>query len=437
MNRRVAILLLLVSIAFAGCDWFASKKEPLPGERISVLQLANRLEPDPELAKIPITLPPAEANRNWSQTGGNRAHAMARPALPDKLTQAWQHSVGEGSSRYTRVEAQPIIADGRVFAMDGGVQVSAYDAGSGQQVWQKDLKPKDDRGNSFGGGLAFWHGRLYAATGYAEVLALNPANGKVIWRKRVGAPVRSAPTIANKRIFILTVDNQLAALATADGHRLWTHSGIPETAGLVGGASPAIAGDVVVAGDSSGELYALAVENGRVVWTDNLAATHTAQAIAALSDIHGSPVIDRDRVYAISHSGRMVAIDLRTGQEIWDREIGGVHTPWAVGDYVYVVSNDGELICLTRNEGKVRWLHQLPRYEDPGDKSGAIEWSGPVLGGNRLIVLSSTGKALALSPYNGKKLDGWDLPAADFVEPAIAGQTLYVLTDDATLTAYR
>lgn len=437
MNRRAAILLLIVSVAFAGCDWFRSKKEPLPGERISVLQLANRLEPDPQLARIAITLPPVKADRDWPQTGGDTTHAMSRPALPGKLNQAWQHSVGEGSSRYTRVEAQPIVADGRVYAMDGGVQASAYDVRTGRQIWQNDLKPKGDRGNSFGGGLAFWHGRLYAATGYAEVLALDPASGKVIWRKSIGAPARSAPTVANNRIFVLTTDDRLVVAATDDGHQLWTHSGIPETAGLTGGASPAVEGDVVVVGYSSGELYALAVENGRVLWSDNLAAARTAAAIASLSDIHGNPVIDRGRVYAISHSGRMVAIDLRTGQEIWDREIGGVHTPWTAGDYVYVVTNGGELLCLTRNEGKVRWMHPLPRYQDPGDKSGPIEWDGPVLGGDRLIVLSSTGKALALSPYDGKKLGGWELPAAAFVEPAIASRTLYVLSDDATLTAYR
>ena len=76
----------------------------------------------------------------------------------------------------------------------------------------------------------------------------------------------------------------------------------------------------------------------------------------ALADIHGRPVIDRGRVFAVSHSGRMVAIDLRTGDRVWEQEIASSHSPWVVGDYVFVLANDNELVCLTRDEGKVRWV---------------------------------------------------------------------------------
>ena len=109
---------------------------------------------------------------------------------------------------------------------------------------------------------AFWNDRLYASTGYAQVLALDPADGKVIWRSGVGAPVRSAPTVADGRVFAVTVENELVVLAADDGRRLWTHNGIPETAGLLGGASPAVEGEVVVAAYSSGEIFALTVETG-------------------------------------------------------------------------------------------------------------------------------------------------------------------------------
>jgi outer membrane protein assembly factor BamB len=268
-------------------------------------------------------------------------------------------------------------------------------------------------------------------------MALDPANGKVLWRKTISAPARSEPTVADGRVFVVTVDNELDALSAKDGHQLWTHNGIPETAGLIGGASPAVAGEVVVVGYSSGELYALAVENGRVLWSDNLAVSRSMDAVAALADIRGRPVIDRDRVFAIGHSGRIAAVDLRTGDEAWEQQIGGSHGPWVAGDYVFVLTNDNELVCLTRNDGKVRWLHQLPNYRNAKDKSDPIEWTGPVLAGDRLIVLSSTGEGLFLSPYTGRPVGRIKLAAADYVEPVIAGGALYVLTDDGTLTAYR
>jgi len=437
VRRSTVALLLLVGLTLAGCSWFGSKKQPLPGERISVLSLDNQLKPDPDLAKIAITLPKPVVNSDWPQPGGYPNHAMQHLALPATLAQVWKTNIGEGSSRYTQVLSQPIVVKGRVYAMDGGSQVSAYDAATGNQIWRVDVKPAENSGSSFGGGVAFWKGRLYVSTGYAQVLALDPTSGKVIWRAGVGDPVRSGPTVTDGRIYIVTVENELVALATDDGRRLWSHNGIPETAGLVGSSSPAVEGEVVVVGYSSGELYALTVENGRALWSDNLAATRSADAVSALADIRGRPVIDRGRVFAVSHSGRMAAIDLRNGERVWEQQIGSSHSPWVVGDYVFVLANDNEMVCLTRDEGKVRWVCELPRYADEKKKSDPIFWAGPVLGGNRLIALSSLGAAVSVSPSTGEVIGQQTMSAGGFLGPVIAGNALYFLSDDANLSAYR
>jgi outer membrane protein assembly factor BamB len=362
---------------------------------------------------------------------------MGHPALPGSLTRAWETSVGSGSSRYSRVLSQPVVAGGRVYAMDGGVQVTALDAASGNRVWQVDLKPEKERGNAFGGGPAFWKDRLYVATGYAEVLALDPGDGKIVWRQAVTAPVHAPPTVADGRVFAVTVDNELDVLDAADGHRLWSHNGIPESAGLLGGASPAVAGEVVIAAYSSGELFALRVENGRAVWTESLALTRSVNAVASLADIRGRPVVDRDRVFAISHSGRMAAIDLRSGDRVWEQQIASSHSPWLVGDYVYVLANDNEFVCLTRNDGKIRWVRPLQKFEDEKNKSDPILWAGPVLGGNRLIAISSQGDAVSVSPATGEVLSHQALSGGCYFGPVIANNTLYLLTDSANLYAYR
>lgn len=438
MNRRTFAGLLL-ALGASGCDWLGlnSKKEPLPGERLPVLGIGSELAPDPKLADAPMPLPPARVNPDWPEPGGDPTHAMGHPALPGQLAQAWRTGIGEGSSDNTRIMAPPVVAGGRVFAMDGGVQVSALDAASGNRLWQIDLRPEGQRGNAFGGGPCWWKDRLYVGTGFAEVAALNPGNGKVIWRKSVSAPLHAPPTVADGRIYAVTVDNRLNVLATEDGRILWSHSGIPETAGLLGGASPAVEGEIVVVAYSSGELFALSVGNGRAVWSDNLAATRNVNAIAGLADIRGRPVIDRGRVFAVSHSGRMAAIDLRTGDRVWEQEIASSGSPWAVGDYVFVLADDNEVVCLTRDDGKVRWLHRLPRYEDEKARSDPIFWAGPVLGGNRLIAVSSNAKAMSVSPETGRPIGQQELAAAGYVGPVIANNTLYVLTDDANLTAYR
>ncbi len=237
--------MLLAGLGSAACDLFGDKKKPLPGERISVLGLDRRNEPDPQLANVPITLPGATVNPEWPEPGGTPNHAMGHLALAENPQRIWRSSVGDGSARYRKVMSQPVIAKGRAFAMDGGVQVSALDANSGDRVWRVDLKPEELRGNAFGGGPSFWNDRLYVSTGYAQVVALDPADGKEIWRQGVSAPIHSAPTVVDGRVFVVTVENELNALSATDGKRLWTHNGIPETAGLLGSSSPAVDGDAV------------------------------------------------------------------------------------------------------------------------------------------------------------------------------------------------
>jgi outer membrane protein assembly factor BamB len=438
MRKRVLLAVLALCALAVGCSLFEKKKEPLPGVRISVLGLDRRLEPDPQLASAPVTLPPAVANPDWPQAGGEPDHAMHRLALPAALHQAWTVSVGKGSTNYAHVMAPPIVGGGRVYAMDGASQVSAVDATAGRLLWQVDLKPKGAREGGFGGGVALWHGRLYAATGFGEVLALDAGSGKILWRHSVGTPIHAAPTVADGRIYVVSVENEVSVLSTEDGHKMWSHNGLPQTADLLGGASPAVAGDVVVVPYTSGELYALTVATGRPLWSESLAESRTADAVSSLADIRGRPVIDGDRVFAVGHSGRTEAIDLRTGNRVWEQEIGGTQSPWPVGGFVYMVTNDGELACLSRDTGKVRWLYQLPRWGNEKKKEDPIFWVGPVLGGDRLIIASSASELEEVSAEDGRPRGvPLRLPGRAFIAPIIAGGTLYILTDDATLAAYR
>ena len=438
LSVKKLTILLVLPLALAGCDSFGKKKKDIiPGERISVLALEKQLEPDPDLASLQVVLPPPEVNANWPQASGGPTHVMQHPALSDTLKQAWQVTVGEGSSDYGELLAGPVVNDGVVYVKDSKSLVSAYRATDGEQIWQIDVAPDDNDNQAWGGGVSYDAGKLFVSTGYGQVVALNAADGKEAWRTTLGVPLREAPTIADGHVLVVDVDNEIFALAESTGDKQWNYAGIPETAELAGGSSPAVENGTAVVPFSSGELVALRMENGRTVWQDSLAATRRFDAISTLADIHGRPVIDRGRVIAVSHSGRVASIDLRTGERAWEQEVGGTYTPWVAGDFIYLLSTGGEVICLTRADGRVRWLTQLDQWEDMEDKSGPIHWAGPVLAGDRLILIGSQGQAWSLSPYTGKALGRIDLPEGSFLAPVVADSTLYLMTNDGQLTALR
>jgi len=148
-------------------------------------------------------------------------------------------------------------------------------------------------------------------------------------------------------------------------------------------------------------------------------------------------VIDQGLAFAISHSGRMAAIDIRTGTRAWEQGIGGVDMPWVAGEFVYVLTNENQVVCLTRRGGRIRWVRDLPQFEDADDKDDPIKWTGPVLAGDRLLISGSHGEAWSLSPYTGKVLGRLDLSSAAYLPPVVAGGTVYFLTEDGDLIAMR
>ena len=176
--------------------------------------------------------------------------------------------------------------------------------------------------------------------------ALDAATGNQVWMVKPGGPLRGAPTIANDTVYVMSQDSQLFALNAANGATRWTGAGSFELAGVFGIAAPAFAQSTVVAGFSSGELTAYRYENGQVVWQDALARTGISTTVGTLSDIDADPVIDNGRVFAIGQGGRMVAVELITGQRAWEINIAGISTPWVAGDWVFVVTDEAQLLAV-------------------------------------------------------------------------------------------
>lgn len=428
---------LVLSACGAG-DFFGEDSEiPLPGERIPVLQTGTGLTADPDIADVPVVLPRPYVNAFWSQPGGNAAKALGHVDAGDALALAWSVSIGSGGDDETSLLTQPLVVGDTVLVLDSEAHLRALDAATGRERWHRELRPEEEDDAVYPGGIVADAENVYAATGFGEALSFSIADGSENWRVRLPGPIRGAPAIADGRLFAFTLENRTVALSTADGTRIWEHQGITEIASLLGGAAPAVQGSTVLVPYSSGQLFALRVETGRVVWVENLSSLRALDAISRLADIRGNPVIDGDLAFAVSHAGRMAAIDMRSGRRVWERAIGSTHMPWVAGEYVFVASLTGDVVALTRRDGRVRWVHRLPRYEDMEDEEDPIQYAGPVLVGDRLLLGSTDGFVYAISPYTGDMLGRIDVGDPIYLAPIVAGGTVYVLDNDAQLRAYR
>ncbi|MGE0179814.1 MAG: PQQ-binding-like beta-propeller repeat protein [Sphingomonas sp.] len=455
--KRIAAALVIVTL-LSGCDSIGiggrgRPTTPTLGERIPVLQTESGIAVDAALADVPVSIPGPIVNPAWSQSGGNAAKAMGHVSLGDTLTEAWSVSIGEGSGPRARLASEPVVADGRVYTIDTRATVRAFNADTGAVVWERQVRGENSPSETlFGGGVAYDNGRIYATNGAGDVAALDAATGSVVWMVKPGGPLRGAPTIAIDNIYVISQDNQLYALNTANGERRWQGSASFELAGVFGIASPAFAQSTLVAGFSSGELSAYRYENGQIVWQDALSRTGVSTVVGTLSDIDADPVIDDGRVFAVGQGGRMVAVELITGQRVWELNIAGISTPWVAGDWVFVVTDRAQLLAVSRAAGRVRWITQLPSFRRPERRSepnrttgqvrvqpgeGPIFWRGPILAGNRLILTSSEGQIAYVSPIDGRVLSLTEGRARMTLPPVVANNTLFILDDNGRLTAWR
>jgi outer membrane protein assembly factor BamB len=438
LARRTA---LLAPLALGGCSmfdsWFTTRKPELPGKRESIFADRRGLRVDDGVPKV--VLPPAVRNAAWPQAGGNPAHLMGHLAANDHLAEAWKVDIGAGGGLRKVIMAQPVVLNGIVFAMDSDAEVSAFALADGKRLWRVDTKPKNPGDSTnVGGGLGADGTTLYAVNGLSQLVALDIATGKEKWRHDIGVPARSAPMIADGRVFVTTIDDRLFAYTAADGRQLWTHEATAPVTAMLGEPAPAYYQGLVVVGFGSGELTCVRADSGSVVWTDGLGSSVGRASAADFLSIRGLPVIVNGLVYAISMGGLLICNDVPTGRRVWDRQIAGEDTPYIAGDWMFLISADQQIAALNIADGRVAWITQLPRWDDPKDKKHSLTWYGPLLVSDRLIVTGTSQDALSVSPYTGDVLGHIALSeaAAPFA-PVVAGGTVLLVSNDARLIALR
>ncbi len=406
--------------------------------RVTVNPLSENLTPDPALASATIALPAVEPSADWPQAGVNSAKHPANYAAGSQFKIDWRVGVGEGSGELKRIVAAPVARDGRIYTIDANQRVTATDIASGKRIWENKLKAANPKWDEYtvGAGLAITGDKLIVASGFAYVTALSLADGKEVWHRRVESPLSSSPAILGNRAFLTSTNNDFYAIDTDDGEIIWNDQALSESARVLSSPSPAVTQDILAVGYSSGELIAYLPANGRRLWTDTLTATGRYTPLSAINDIAGKPTIQDGVVYVASHSGILAAIDSRSGARLWSRVFGSRQGPVIGGNYLFVVGTNAKIAAFNRIDGKVAWVRDLPEFKD-NNQENRIVWTGPLMADGRLIITSSYGDVLALSPQNGETVAELTVGQGVLIEPIAAGGKIFLLTDQAQLIAIK
>lgn len=415
-------------LASCGSLPFGERDVILPGERTAVVLNSSDVDPGDGIVRT-VTLPAATNNSNWAQPGGSATNSNGNLSFSGSGSRAWRAKIDGVGRKGRPPTAGPIVYQGRVYVLDAKARVTAVGASNGGRAWRTALKPEGEgRHGASGGGVAADNGVIYTATGFGTVAALNAASGNILWQKQIDAPARSAPTTANGNVYVVSTENVVYGIKGSDGTELWSYRGIPESAGYLTSAAPAVSGERVIVPFTSGEIMAYNTQSGEPIWVDALTRSARYTAVSSLNDVSGRPVVDRGIVFAVSVSGRMIAVSETNGERLWTRNVSSAYTPVVAGDAVFVVTLEGETVALDRETGSSLWATDLPTEKRE-------RWAGPVLAGGKIWVGSSKGRLASVNPGDGTVSGITTIGGSIGQSPVIANGRMYILSSDGDLIA--
>jgi outer membrane protein assembly factor BamB len=296
-----------------------------------------------------------------------------------KVRTVWQRSVGSGAGNLF-LKLRPAIGGERVYAATRDGRVRAFDARTGESVWDTETDSPLSGGPGVGDGL------VLLGTSDGEVVALGEDDGEIKWRAQVSSEVLSSPGSQGGVSVARTIDGKLFGLSADDGTRLWVYDRTTPVLTLRGTSSPALTEGAAITGFDNGQVVAIALSNGQPLWEARVAVPRGRTELERMVDIDADPVIEGKAVYAVTYQGQVAALELFSGEVIWRRDMSS-HAGLGVGpENVYVTDDASHVWALNRSNSASMWRQAKleARHVSPpavfgqfvvvGDLDGYVHW---------------------------------------------------------------
>ncbi|QAR45291.1 outer membrane protein assembly factor BamB [Kosakonia cowanii] len=345
-------------------------------------------------------------------------------------TTSWSTSVGNGIGKYYST-LHPAFADGVVYAADRHGVVKALSIDDGREIWSVNLAEKDGwfstRAALFSGGVTVSGGKVYIGTEQAQVYALNASDGSVAWKTSVVGEALSRPVVSDGLVLIHTSNGQLQALNEADGAVKWTVNLDMPSLSLRGESAPTTAFGAAIVGGDNGRVSAVLMQQGQLIWQQRISQANGPTEIDRLSDVDTTPVVVNGVVYALAYNGNMTALDLRSGQIMWKRDLGSVSDFVIDGNRIYIIDQNDRVLALSTDGGVTLWTQSDLLHRN---------LTSPALYNGYIVTGDSEGYLHWINVEDGRFVAQQKVDSSGFLtEPVVAGGKLLIQAKDGTLYA--
>lgn len=411
----------------------------LPGKREPAISGYSKGIENVRNREFPFNVSKAKRNSNWPQGYANLDGEISNFFISAEPKLVWSVDIGTGDVKRNRLSTDPIVYGETIFTLDSKMVLTATSS-SGIKKWTKDLTPETETsGQADGGGLAAGDGKLFVSTGYGTLWAFEASTGSVLWQQALLGTGNSQPAYRDDVIYLVSSDATTWSIAADTGRIRWQIDGLADVNNSTGTTGPSISRKLVVFGFGTGEIQAAFRQGGLVLWTASLAGGRSGRSASTIEDVGSTPVISGSRIFAANSTGRIVALNLDSGERIWSAPYGTKSLIWPAGGSVFFVNDLSQLMRLNDRDGSIIWAIDLPDFlkVDRRRSKEVVVHHGPLLAGGQLYVASSDGKMRIFEPRSGKFKVNLDIPGGATTNPVIADGTIYVVSKTGKLHAYR
>lgn len=286
------------------------------------------------------------------------------------VRRVWTQGLG-GDSERMRLALRPVVADGTVYAASHDGEVVAMTADTGKRTWLVKTKLALSAGPEVAGGL------IVLGSSDGDIIALDASNGAQRWRKAIASEILAQPLVVNDIVVIRTVDGHIEGLSMADGATKWAVDEQVPRLTLRGTAPPVLAGDRIIAGFDSGKVLAIDPRNGEVMWDTIVNAPRGRTELERLADIDSPARVSGDDIFVVGFQGRVAMLARDSGQIWWARDASSYRGFTMDDDNLYLTNADSVVIAMRRSDGAVQW------EQDTMKRRGL---TAPAIDGNALVV---------------------------------------------------
>lgn len=339
---------------------------------------------------------------------------------PDLL---WKETIGEGpGEKYLKL--RPGVTDSLVIVADHNGLVQALNRHNGDLKWEAETKLALSAGPGISDKLAVF------ASSHGEVIALNPESGATLWKAKISSEVLSNPVIAQGIVVVRSIDGRVLGFSETDGHKVWDFDRSVPVLSLRGTGTPVVEDDMLIGGFDNGKLLALRLKDGKQVWEESIAIPQGRSEVERIVDLDVDPLLKKGVIFIAGYHGGVSAALTRNGEVLWRNDTISSYAGMSQDEsYLYLTDSASDVWQLDQRNGASLWkqkdLHQrkltaaivYENYVVVGDFEGYVHW---------------------LSVHDGRQLGRINIASeAIDVAPVVKDDIVYVYAKDGTLAALK